>query len=153
MPNWDRLLAAESEATENLFLKAGRSLPLRVLYLGQDRKVIEGFQTAGFHVTSVDQMAEALNMLPGTRPDIFVADLQQIETAEDDFWQQVVAHLGPNRPIILLSSMYRPDIIRRSLPAKMTYVVRKSVDMATLTSLARQAIQQAEWIVAGTPEA
>ena len=79
------------------------------------------------------------------RPDLVVLDLRLPDADGFSICQELADSIETcSIPVIILSGMERPDIIRRSRAAGCQYFVRKPYDPNALLALIRQALEAAE---------
>jgi CheY-like chemotaxis protein len=102
-------------------------------------------QRRGFSTVAVADGRAAIEEARGSRPDLVLLDLRLrdgdgLRICEELSDEPATATI----PIIILSGMERPDIIRRSRAAGCSYYVRKPYDPSALLILIEQAIQEAE---------
>ncbi len=99
----------------------------------------------GFEAVTADSGAAGLALARSHRPALIVLDLRLPDADGFRVCQQLVD--SPETceiPVIILSGMERPDIIRRSRAAGCSYFVRKPYDPNALLVLIRQAIRERE---------
>lgn len=78
-------------------------------------------------------------------PALVLLDLRLPDVDGFDICRQLDEHPDTcHIPIVILSGMERPDIIRRSRAAGCSYFVRKPYDPNVLLTIVRQAIQEVE---------
>ena len=76
-------------------------------------------------------------------PDLIILDLRLPDTDGFSVCQELAgAEDTRTTPVILLSGMARPDIIRRSRTVGCQYFVRKPYDPHTLLTLIRHSIEE-----------
>jgi CheY-like chemotaxis protein len=120
----------------------------RILIVDDDETLVEvlvrRLEHQGFETATADSGRTALQMVGCDPPDLVVLDLRLPDT--DGFWvcEQLADAPGTcNIPVIILSGMEHPDIIRRSRTAGCQYFLRKPYDPNALLVLIRQAIDDA----------
>ena len=99
----------------------------------------------GFDAVTADSGKGGLAMVKAENPSLIVLDLRLPDM--DGFEICEVLADSPetcNIPVIILSGMERPDIIRRSRLAGCFYFVRKPYDPNALLVLIRQALEESE---------
>ena len=102
-------------------------------------------QNQGFQTVETDRGESALTLAREERPQLIILDLclpdvdgfSVCEQLADD---QATAEI----PVIILSAMEQPDIIRRSRAAGCSYYVRKPYDPNALLILIERAIDEAQ---------
>ena len=97
----------------------------------------------GFDTLTADCGRDGLEQARSQRPALIVLDLRLPDTDGLTICQQLAD--SPQTcgiPVIILSGMARPDIIRRSRAAGCYYFVRKPYDPNALLVLIRQAIKE-----------
>lgn len=98
----------------------------------------------GFETTTAGSGRKGLEWAQQQRPALIVLDLRLPDMDGFSICQQLAD--SPDTctiPVIILSGMARPDIIRRSREVGCYYFVRKPYDPNALLVLIRQAIQEA----------
>jgi CheY-like chemotaxis protein len=120
-----------------------------VLIVDDDEAMAEVLSTRltqqGFQTLTAHSGQEGLAIARQTRPDLILLDLRLPD--RDGF--DVCAELDESQettgiPIIILSGMARPDVIRKSRAAGCRYYVRKPYDPNALLLLIQQAIGESE---------
>ncbi|MBN2023642.1 MAG: response regulator [Pirellulales bacterium] len=99
----------------------------------------------GYRPITADSGATGLTMARSERPDLIVLDLRLPDTDGFAICEELAD--SPDTcgiPVLILSGMERPDIIRRSRSAGCCYFVRKPYDPNALLVLIRQAIQESQ---------
>jgi len=99
----------------------------------------------GFETLAANSGAAGLALAQSQEPDLIVLDLRLPDTDGFTLCQRLVD--SPNTchiPVIILSGMERPDIIRRSRAAGCSFFVRKPYDPNALLVLIRQALRERE---------
>ncbi|MBN1912069.1 MAG: response regulator [Pirellulales bacterium] len=101
----------------------------------------------GFEVRTADSGRDGLALARTEQPDLIVLDLRLPDMDGFAICEQLADSAETcNIPVIILSGMERPDIIRRSRSAGCCYFVRKPYDPNALLVLIRQAIREStEW--------
>jgi DNA-binding response OmpR family regulator len=97
----------------------------------------------GFDTVTADTGAAGLAAAQRLLPALIVLDLRLPDG--DGFTvcgQLVDSHLTCHIPVIILSGMERPDIVRRSRAAGCSFFVRKPYDPNALLVLIRQALDE-----------
>ena len=98
----------------------------------------------GFDTKTADSGRQGLAVARSDHPDLIVLDLRLPDTDGFTICEELADSIETcNIPIIILSGMARPDIIRRSRSAGCHYFVRKPYDPNALLVLIRQAIDEA----------
>jgi two-component system response regulator VicR len=98
----------------------------------------------GFDTKTADSGRQGLAVARSDHPDLIVLDLRLPDTDGFTICEKLADSIETcNIPIIILSGMARPDIIRRSRSAGCHYFVRKPYDPNALLVLIRQAIDEA----------
>jgi DNA-binding response OmpR family regulator len=124
-----------------------------ILIIDDDEAMAEALATRlsqqGFQTLTAFQGQRGLTLAREQRPDLVLLDLR----LPDRHGFDVCAELDEfpettGIPIIILSGMARPDVIRRSRAAGCRYYVRKPYDPNALLLLIQQALREcedAEW--------
>jgi len=102
-------------------------------------------ESQGFKTLGAADGRSGLAMARTTQPDLIVLDLRLPDV--DGLSVCEVLADSPSTsgiPVIILSGMERPDIIRRSRAAGCSYYVRKPYDPNALLILIEQAIREAQ---------
>ena len=98
----------------------------------------------GFATKTADSGTEGLALARSDHPDLILLDLRLPDKDGFAICEELADSTETcNIPIIILSGMERPDIIRRSRSAGCYYFVRKPYDPNALLVLIRQAIEEA----------
>jgi CheY-like chemotaxis protein len=127
---------------------AGQSLQQQILIVDDDAPRVEilsqRLKQQGFGILTACTGAEALLVARESHPCLILMDFRLPDT---NGWE-VCSQLAEARetchiPVIILSGMERPDIIRRSRGAGCQYFVRKPFDPGALQILIQQAIAEA----------
>ena len=132
-------------------LEAALPKQQNILIVDDDAPLVEALslrlRQQGFGVLTADSGSEALVVARENQPCLILLDLRLPDTngwlvctkLADD---QPTCHI----PVIILSGMERPDIIRRSRAAGCQYFVRKPYDPNALLILIQHAIAEAsQW--------
>lgn len=99
----------------------------------------------GFKTISADSGTAGLAAAQSQIPALIVLDLRLPDTDGFTVCQRLVDSAETcDIPVIILSGMERPDIIRRSRAAGCNYFVRKPYDPNALLVLIRQALDESE---------
>ncbi|OHB85558.1 MAG: hypothetical protein A2V98_20160 [Planctomycetes bacterium RBG_16_64_12] len=97
----------------------------------------------GFETVTADSGVAGLAIARSQQPALIVLDLRLPDMGGFAVCQQLVDSPGTcHIPVIILSGMERPDIIRRSRAAGCDYFVRKPYDPNVLLVLIRQALRE-----------
>lgn len=119
----------------------------RILVIDDDEAMTEvlsrRLEQQGFTSRTADSGAKGLAMARRRRPDLILLDVRLPDT--DGF--AVCEELADSSetcdvPIIILSGMEGPDVVRRARTAGCTFFVRKPYDPNALLVLIRQAIEE-----------
>jgi DNA-binding response OmpR family regulator len=107
----------------------------------------ERLKRQGFDALAARRGSEGLALAREARPDLIVLDLRLPDADGLAVCQELADDPATcTIPVIILSGMERPDIIRRSREAGCQYYVRKPYDPNALLILIRQAIREArQW--------
>ena len=98
----------------------------------------------GFGTLVADSGKLALELARSKRPDCILLDLRLPDVDGFDLCQDLVdSHETNEIPVIIVSGLDQPDIVRRSRAAGCQYYVRKPYDPNALLTLIRQAIDEA----------
>ena len=121
----------------------------RILIVDDDEALVEllsrRLQQQGYETLTADTGQTGLGLALRHLPDLVVLDLRLPDTDGFSVCQQLVDMPETcSIPVIILSGMERPDIIRRCRAAGCCYFVRKPYDPNALLVLIRQAITEAE---------
>ncbi len=119
-----------------------------VLIVDDDSALVEvltlRLKNQGFKTLAAASGSQGLSMARREQPDLIVLDLRLPDTDGFTVCQELAD--SPDTcaiPVIILSGMERPDIIRRSREAGCQYYVRKPYDPNALLILIRHAIDEA----------
>jgi len=97
----------------------------------------------GFETVTADSGVAGLAIARSQQPALIVLDLRLPDMGGFAVCQQLVDSPSTcHIPVIILSGMERPDIIRRSRAAGCDYFVRKPYDPNVLLVLIRQALRE-----------
>ena len=130
-------------------LKSNESRPSSILLVDDDEDQVfcltKRLESLGFETNVALTGRHGVDLAHLERPDLIVLDLR----LPDIDGLEVCSELADSPqtcgiPIIILSGMERPDIIRRSRAAGCSYYVRKPYDPSALLILIEQAIEEAE---------
>ncbi len=120
----------------------------RILIVDDDEALADvlsrRLQQQGFEAISADCGRAGLAKACSDRPALIVLDLRLPDLDGFTICEQLAD--SPDTcaiPVIILSGMERPDILRRSRAAGCHYFVRKPYDPNALLTLIRQAIREA----------
>jgi DNA-binding response OmpR family regulator len=119
----------------------------RILIIDDDENVVAGLSRRliqqGFSVTLAATGAQGSTTAHRDHPDLIILDLRLPDTDGFSVCQELAdAPDTCSTPVILLSGMTRPDIIRRPRAAGCQYFVRKPCDPSTLLALIRHSIDE-----------
>jgi CheY-like chemotaxis protein len=99
----------------------------------------------GFDTTTADNGQRALELARSQRPSVILLDLRLPDVDGFELCQMLVDdEVTCDIPVIIVSGLEQPDVIRRSRAAGCLYYVRKPYDPNALLILIRQAIEEAE---------
>ncbi len=97
----------------------------------------------GFGTLIADSGQRALELARAERPDCILLDLRLPDVDGFDLCQKLVDSAETCEiPVIIVSGLEQPDIIRRCRAAGCRYYVRKPYDPNALLTLVRQAIDE-----------
>lgn len=122
--------------------------PQRILLIDDDEAMVDvlaiRLAQQGYDILVADSGHQGVEVADRERPDLVVLDLRLPDV--DGF--TVCQQLSDNGatcmiPVIILSGMERPDIIRRSRAAGCQYFVRKPYDPNALLILIQHALDEA----------
>jgi two-component system OmpR family response regulator len=118
-----------------------------ILIIDDDERVVAGLSQRlrqhGFAVTSAGTGAQGCVTAHRDHPDLIILDLRLPDTDGFSVCQALSDAADTcGTPVILLSGMARPDIIRRSRTVGCQYFVRKPYDPSTLLTLIRHSIDE-----------
>jgi CheY-like chemotaxis protein len=121
--------------------------PQSILIVDDDEALVEvlkrRLKQQGYQTRTAESGAEALAAARSDRPSLIVLDLRLPDMDGFTVCSQLVDHPETcDIPVIILSGMERPDIIRQSRAAGCQYFVRKPYDPNALLILIRQAIDE-----------
>ncbi len=101
-------------------------------------------QQQGFDTLTADSGQSGLARARADRPSLILLDLRLPDADGIAICQQLADDLGTcSIPVIILTGMERPDILRRCRAAGCHYYLRKPYDPNALLILIRQAIEDA----------
>lgn len=120
--------------------------PRRILIVDDDPQQTEVLAyrlgRLGFRTLTAHRGSDALRMAKSTRPHLVLLDIRLPDADGLDVCQQLTdGESTCGIPVIILSGMERPDIIRRSRGAGCQYFVRKPYDPNALLVLVEQALR------------
>jgi len=123
--------------------------PSTVLIVDDDHDQVEVLRTRlrrqGFRPKGAYCGRTALAAAREERPDLILLDLRLPDIDGFHICSELADHPSTaDIPVIILSGMERPDIIRRSRAAGCSYYVRKPYDPNALLILIEQAIQESQ---------
>jgi CheY-like chemotaxis protein len=99
----------------------------------------------GFETTTADNGRLALTLARSEKPSVILLDLRLPDMDGFELCQELVDDEATSDiPVIIVSGLERPDIIRRSRAAGCHYYVRKPYDPNALLILIQQAIDEAQ---------
>ena len=110
--------------------------------------LVHRLETQGFQTFSADCGRHGLLLARNSMPSLILLDLRLPDISGFDICVELAEDpVTTSIPVIILSGMERPDIIRRSREAGCEYYVRKPYDPNALLILIRQAIQESrKWL-------
>jgi CheY-like chemotaxis protein len=98
----------------------------------------------GFETTIAENGQLALTLARTERPSVILLDLRLPDIDGFELCQELVDNEETCEiPVIIVSGLERPDVIRRSRAAGCLYYIRKPYDPNALLTLIRQAIDEA----------
>ncbi len=119
----------------------------RILIIDDDANLVEGLslrlEQQGFQVSRAASGDEGRVAAHRDHPDLIILDLRLPDTDGYTLCQELAG--APDTcttPVIVLSGMTRPDIIRRSRASGSEYFVRKPYDPKSLLILIRHSIDE-----------
>lgn len=131
--------------------RAGAPRSQMILIIDDDEAMVETLSCRlikqGYAIAQAETGAEGIEMARRDRPALIVLDVRLPDTDGLSVCQKLAddpatAHI----PVIILSGMERPDIIRRSRAAGCQYFVRKPYDPNALLLLIESAINESrQW--------
>ena len=99
----------------------------------------------GFMTTVAESGQSALKLVRAEKPDLILLDLRLPDMDGFELCQELVDDEETCEiPVIILSGLERPDIIRRSRAAGCHYFVHKPYDPNALLTLIQQAMDEAK---------
>jgi CheY-like chemotaxis protein len=133
--------------------QAGSSRPSRILIVDDDQAQVFALhyrlKKLGYETAAAYSGCEALEAASQMRPDLVVLDLRLPDTTGFDVCERLAdAPSTCGVPIIIVSAMERPDIVRQARSAGCAYYVRKPYDPNVLLALIKNSLEQdtdAEW--------
>jgi CheY-like chemotaxis protein len=97
----------------------------------------------GFATTVAESGQSALKLVRAEKPNLILLDLRLPDMDGFELCQELVDDEETSEiPVIILSGLERPDIIRRSRAAGCHYFVRKPYDPNALLTLIQQAMDE-----------
>ncbi len=144
-----------TELCENPQLRASHSAQRATILIVDDDAALADvlsvrLRRQGYDTIVATSGGAGLAMVATDRPDLVVLDLRLPDIDGMNICEQLTD--SPNTchiPVIILSGMERPDIIRRSRAAGCQYFVRKPYDPNALLLLIQHSLQGAsDWHVA-----
>jgi len=137
---------------------ASTAKPDRILIIDDDEALADvlsrRLQQQGFEAFAADCGRDGLAKARSDHPALIVLDLRLPDLDGFTFCERLAD--SPDTcaiPVIILSGMERPDILRRSRAAGCHYFVRKPYDPNALLTLIRQAIRESDDWQEGNDEA
>lgn len=123
--------------------------PQMILLVDDDEAMVDVLSTRlshqGYKTIAAESGDRGLALARTERPDLIVLDLRLPDVDGFTICEQLADSPETSTiPVIILSGMERPDIIRRSRAAGCQYFVRKPYDPNALLILIRNAIAEAE---------
>jgi len=120
--------------------------PRRILIVDDDPQQTEVLAyrlgRLGYRTLTAHRGDDALRMARSSRPHLVLLDIRLPDADGLDICQELTDSEGTSDiPVIILSGMERPDIIRRSRGAGCQYFVRKPYDPNALLVLLEQALR------------
>jgi two-component system response regulator RpaA len=98
----------------------------------------------GFETTTAENGTLGLALARTERPSVILLDLRLPDMDGFELCQSLVDDEETSEiPVIIVSGLERPDVIRRSRAAGCHYYIRKPYDPNALLTLIRQAIDEA----------
>jgi two-component system cell cycle response regulator len=118
-----------------------------ILLVDGQRALIESLgrrlEQQGYHTLCARTGAAAVELAQNTLPQVILLDVQLPDMDALAVCDQLASHPATHHiPVIILSNMARPDIIRRSRVAMCQYFVRKPFDAKALCFLIQHAIEE-----------
>lgn len=133
-------------------LREAARQPVRsILLVDDDATMVEVLRhrlsSLGFRIQSATSGAEGLEMVRARRPDLVLLDLQLPDVDGLSVCQQLCD--DPETctiPVIILSGLERPDIVRRARAAGCHYFLHKPYDPSALLILIEHTLsEQTRW--------
>jgi CheY-like chemotaxis protein len=123
------------------------SEPETILIIDDDEAMVDvlarRLKQQGFETVTADTGAAGLAIARSLLPALIVLDLRLPDTDGFTVCQRLVDSAETcHIPVIILSGMERPDIVRRSRAAGCSFFVRKPYDPNALLVLIRQALDE-----------
>lgn len=121
--------------------------PLTILIVEDDETQIAPLEhrltRQGYRVAAVQSGAEARDAVTRFRPDLVLLDLRLPDQDGFELCAQLADHPSTcGVPIIVLSALETPDIVRQARSAGGSYYVRKPYDPNVLLTLIEQALRE-----------
>jgi CheY-like chemotaxis protein len=121
----------------------------RILIVDDDDAMVDvlgqRLERQGFDILAAASGEEGLAVARHRHPDLVVLDLRLPDADGFSICQELADSMDTSSiPVIILSGMERPDIIRRSRAAGCQYFVRKPYDPNALLILVQHAIGENE---------
>jgi CheY-like chemotaxis protein len=121
----------------------------KILIIDDDQPMVEllsrRLQEQDYHTMVALSGQDGLAAAHECEPALIVLDLRLPDGSGLEFCEQLADHPGTcHIPVIILSGMERPDIIRRSRAAGCQYFVRKPYDPNALLILIQHAIGESQ---------
>jgi CheY-like chemotaxis protein len=128
---------------------AGTTSRRNVLIVDDDEAMADILSTRlsrqGFGTKVANSGRRALELARAETPDCILLDLRLPDVDGFELCQQLVdSDATSDIPVIIVSGLERPDIIRRSRAAGCHYYVRKPYDPNALLTLIQQAIDESQ---------
>jgi CheY-like chemotaxis protein len=99
----------------------------------------------GFDTTVADNGALGFTLARTNKPDVIVLDLRLPDIDGFELCEQLVDdEATADIPVIVVSGLERPDVLRRCRAAGCLYYVRKPYDPNALLTLIEQAIEESD---------
>jgi CheY-like chemotaxis protein len=123
--------------------------PFSILIVDDDRAMADALSIRlgrqGFLTTTAESGQLALALARAEQPDLILLDLRLPDVDGFELCQQLVDDEQTcGTPVIILSGIELPDIIRRSRAAGCRYFVRKPFDPNALLTLIQHALSDAD---------
>lgn len=122
--------------------------PASILIVDDDENQVEvlayRLQSQGFMTLEANNGQKALSLAHEERPHLILLDLRLPDMSGFDLCEKLADDPATcGIPVIVLSGMERPDIVRRARSAGCQFYVRKPYDPNALLILIQKAIQDA----------